>query len=183
MATAAKSVALDEGDGKAAPPKKKSKLLIIIAAAVIVLGGGGAAAFFMMKGKSDPAAEGGEHKAEAAPPKGPAIYVGLEPPFVVNFEGTDNVRFLQIAVQVMTRDPHVAEVVKQNDPVIRNDLLLLFGSQKSVEIASVEGTGEAAPGSARSRAQGRGGGSRHGQEGQGRARQARSRSRLFHPAS
>lgn len=139
MATAAKSVALDEGDGKAAPPKKKSKLLIIIAAAVIVLGGGGAAAFFMMKGKSDPAAEGGEHKAEAAPPKGPAIYVGLEPPFVVNFEGTDNVRFLQIAVQVMTRDPHVAEVVKQNDPVIRNDLLLLFGSQKSVEIASVEG--------------------------------------------
>jgi flagellar FliL protein len=122
-------------DARAAP-KKSKKMLFIITAAVVLLGGG-AGAFFFMKG-GDKAKEG-EHKEAKVEPRGPAIYVGLEPPFVVNFEATENVRFLQIAVQVMTRDAHIAEVIKNNDPVIRNDLLLLFGSQKSADVASLEG--------------------------------------------
>jgi flagellar protein FliL len=56
--------------------------------------------------------------------------VALDPPFVVNFDGDQVARFLQITVQVMTRDPATVEVLKGNDPVVRNDLLMLFGNQK-----------------------------------------------------
>jgi flagellar FliL protein len=65
--------------------------------------------------------------------------VALDPPFVVNFEAEQLVRFLQVTVQVMSRDPETVEVIKANDPVVRNDLLLLLGNQKYQTISSREG--------------------------------------------
>jgi flagellar FliL protein len=116
-----------------AAPKSKRKLLIIAAAAVVVAGGGGA--FFLMKGGDEkPAAP---KKAEAH--KAPAQYIALEPPFVVNFDAGASARFLQVAVQLMTRDLEMAEFIKTHDPVIRNDLLLLLGSQKVEDISTREG--------------------------------------------
>ena len=122
-------------DKAEAKPKGKGKLLIIIAAAVVLLGGG-AGAFFFMKGgdKKEPAAEA---KKEAV--KLPSLYVPLDPPFVVNFDAGQGARFLQITVQLMTRKPELVEFVKAHDPVIRNDLLLLFGNQKVEDVASREG--------------------------------------------
>src|SRR2546423_6495915 len=69
----------------------------------------------------------------------PPLNVARVPPFVVNFEGEQVVRFLQITVQVMTRDPATVEILKANDPVVRNDLLLLFGNQKYEVVASRAG--------------------------------------------
>jgi flagellar protein FliL len=116
---------------------KRKKLIIIAAAALVVLGGGGAGAWFFLKG-GDPASAEAEHKEDSAP-KAPPQYVALDPPFVVNFQGQSNVRFLQISVQLMTRDLHTVEELKSNDPAIRNDLLLLFGNQKHESIATLEG--------------------------------------------
>ena len=48
-------------------------------------------------------------------------------------------RFLQVTVELMTRDPHTAEVIKQNNPMIRNDLIMLFGSQQYESISTREG--------------------------------------------
>lgn len=131
----------------AAAPPRSNKMLIIIIAVVVLLAGGGAGAFFALGHKSDEAsAEAGEEgakgkgkKGEEAKPKGPAIYVKLDPPFVVNFEARGVMRFLQVTVEVMTRDSHVADVIKANDPMIRNDLLLLFGNQQSSDITTLEG--------------------------------------------
>jgi flagellar FliL protein len=114
-------------------PKKKSKLPLILVA-VVLAGAAGGGWFFMSKGKG----EGEAATAREAPPA-PAIYVSFEPPFVVNFESGGLVRFLQVAIQVMTRDPHVAEELKLHDPVIRNDLLLLLGNQKYETISTREG--------------------------------------------
>lgn len=118
------------------PAPGKKKLLLIIIAAVILLGGG-AGAFFMLGGKS-----GGEGAAAAVERKLPAQFVALDPPFVVNFEAGASARFLQIAVQLMTRDPATVAFLKVHDPVIRNDLLLLFGN-KSVEQVSTQEAKEA----------------------------------------
>jgi flagellar protein FliL len=119
------------------PPRKSSKLLIIIIAAVLVLGGGGAAAYFAFAGGEK------DTKADATKPqehpKGPAIFVALDPPFVVNFEAEQLVRFLQVTVQVMSRDPITVDLIKQNDPIVRNDLLLLLGNQDYNTISSREG--------------------------------------------
>ena len=127
------------GQDGAAPPKKKGKLgLILIAAAVLVLGGGGAAAYFLLGGHKDPKAVAAA-KAKEAAEKTPALYVALDPPFVVNFEAEQLVRFLQVTVQVMSRDPATVELIKTNDPVVRNDLLLLLGNQSYQTISSREG--------------------------------------------
>jgi flagellar FliL protein len=114
----------------------KKKLIIIAAAALVVLGGGGAGAWLFLKGG---ASKDGEHAAEKAEPKAPPQYLALEPPFVVNFESASTVRFLQISVQVLTRDLPTVQELKTNDPAIRNDLLLLFGNQKSETVATREG--------------------------------------------
>ena len=122
-------------DGAAAPPKNK-KWLIIAIAALVVLGGGGAGAWFLM-GQGD--AHGKKQEAKAKEPLSPPLYVALDPAFVVNFEGEQLVRFLQITVQVMTRDPATVELLKANDPVVRNDLLMLFANQKYEVVAARAG--------------------------------------------
>lgn len=121
-------------DADAAPPKSK-KWLIMALAAVVVLAGGGAAAWFLMD-HGDAHGKKAQAKAE---PLAPPLYVALDPPFVVNFEGEQLVRFLQITVQVMTRDPQSVELLKANDPVVRNDLLLLFANQKYDVVATRAG--------------------------------------------
>ncbi len=121
-----------------APPPKKSKLPLIIVAAVVACAAiGGGAYFFMSGSKHEETAkkEGGKEKEV----KAAAIYVKFDPPFVVNFEAKGVMRFLQITLEVMTRDPSVAEKIKENDPIIRNDLLLLFGSQTYESISTREG--------------------------------------------
>ncbi len=121
---------LVEGEeGEEAPPKSK-KLLFIILAVVLLAGGGGA--WFFLKG-------GSKADAKTEAPVLPPIYVNLDPPFVVNFEAESMVRFLQVTVSVMTRDAHTEEVLKKNDPRIRNDLLLLLGNQQYETIATREG--------------------------------------------
>jgi flagellar protein FliL len=119
-----------EGEGESAPPKSKRMLFIILAAVLLV--GGGGAYYFLMGGK------GGTAKAEAAPLL-PPIYVNLDPPFVVNFEADSVVRFLQVTVSVMTRDPTTGDIIKKNDPRIRNDLLLLLSNQHYKDISTREG--------------------------------------------
>jgi flagellar FliL protein len=125
-------------DEEAKPAKKSKKgLLIIILSAVLVLGGGAGAYFGFMR-KGDDKAEGKQAKAEAVV-KLPAEYVEMDPPFVVNFEPGASARFLQITVQLMTREPEMVEFLKRNSPRIRNDLLLLFGNKHVEEVASQEG--------------------------------------------
>jgi flagellar protein FliL len=113
-------------------PKKSRKLLFIILA-VVLLGGGGGGAFFFLKG--------GAHKeaVKAEAPILPPIYIAIDPPFVVNFEAEAAVRFLQVTISVMTRDVHVQELLKNNDPRIRNDLLMLLGNQKYDSISTRAG--------------------------------------------
>jgi len=161
---AAPEAAAKEGEKAAAAPAKggKSKLLIIIAAAVLVLGaGGGGAWFFMHKNAADEEAtadSGEEHEADAkdtkkakgkkdkkgkaAEPKLPALYVKYEPPFVVNFDAKGVMRFLQVSMEAMTRDAHTEELIKQNEPKIRNNMLLLLGSQTYDAISTMEGKEE-----------------------------------------
>jgi len=122
--------------------RKIPRLIVSIIAAVVVLAaGGGAAWWFLGRGEAKPAKAVAAAAAKPSPatPAGPPLYVALDPPFVTNFEAEQMVRFLQVTVQVMTRDPATVEALKANDPVIRNDLLLLLGNQKYADISAREG--------------------------------------------
>lgn len=122
----------------AAKPKSRRKLLLIIVggvALVLIAAGVGAAWWLTASHKS---AAPAETKA-APPPAGPPLFLALDPPFVVNFDSQQSVRFLQITVQLMSRDAATIEMLKTNDPIVRNDLLLLFGSQKYAQLSTREG--------------------------------------------
>jgi flagellar FliL protein len=111
--------------------KSRSKKGLVIGALAVLLLGGGAAWYL---GRD--AASTAEPKAA---PRAPAQYVALDPPFVVNFDSGNAARFLQVTVQLMTRDLLMVDFLKAHDPVIRNDLLLLLGNQNAAEVATREG--------------------------------------------
>ncbi|MBL8266948.1 flagellar basal body-associated protein FliL [Steroidobacter sp.] len=127
-------------DEAPAAPAGKSKMLIIILCSVLAAGAAGGGVYFMTAKKSG----GDEHKAEEAHEapaavKTPAIYSKFDPPFVVNFQNKGMTRFLQVSIEVMTRDPATAEMIKQHDPKLRNDLLMLLGGQTFETLSSREG--------------------------------------------
>ena len=156
-------VEVEEGNEK--PKKKKPWLMIgvIVMASIFVLSGAiGGTVYFMSRGahkapsasakakdakaeeadaedKTDAADAGSEEKSGKP---APANYVSLEPLFVVNFEGNSAARFLQISVEVMSRKLEYAEHIKKHMPVIRNNLVLLFGSQTYDKVNTLKGKEE-----------------------------------------
>ncbi len=108
-----------------------------------VLSGGGA------KGTDTAAADGdGEYDDEGDHGDGeeegdgeilPAIYLPIDPAFVVNFASQGKARFLQVTVEVMTRDPLMSDQINLHMPVIRNNLMLLFSSQSYDGVSTLEG--------------------------------------------
>ena len=62
-------------------------------------------------------------------PKGPPLYLPLDPPLVASLEDKGAIRFLQVTVEIMSRDEHVITALKNHMPVIRNNLLMLLGGQ------------------------------------------------------
>jgi flagellar FliL protein len=128
---------LEAADAQSAAPTPRSLPWLWISIAAVVLLGGGVTAWLVLgHDQAKPDAASAQH---AAAVHGPALYVALDPPFVTNFEAEQLVRFLQVTVQVMTHDPATVELVKANDPIIRNDLLLLFSNQKYADIATRAG--------------------------------------------
>lgn len=66
----------------------------------------------------------------------PALYQKLDPTFVVNFQAEEALRFLQVTVELMTRDEKIIAAVEQHMPIIRNNLIILFSSQDFTTIST-----------------------------------------------
>lgn len=123
------------GGAVAAAGKRRIPWLIIgIAAGLLVVGLGAALMLTHAFGKA-----AGHSQAADKKPVGPPLYLALDPPFVVNFQADQIVRFLQVSVEVMSRDQKTLDLLKDNDPVVRNDLLILFGNQKYATLATPAG--------------------------------------------
>lgn len=125
-------------DAKDKPKAGSKKTLVLIAAAVLVVAGagGGGAWFFIRKNQAEQA---------KAPPKtaavpAPAQYFAMDPPFVVNLNGpVDGPRYLQVEIQLMTRNPEEMKSITENAPAVRAHLLMLLSGVQSTEIADVAG--------------------------------------------
>jgi len=138
---------LDVDGGVAQKPKSRSKLLIIISVVVLLLGIS-ATATILLTGvlSGDPEDTVGEQTdgdnktaKKQRKAKGPLNYVPMDPPFVVNFNADTDVRFLQITVEVGTRNPEAVDLVKEHRPAIRNSLVMLFGNQDPDTLNTREG--------------------------------------------
>lgn len=120
-----------------APPRKKSKLLLIVVAAVVVVGGS-VGAWLALK-PTPPAADAGKATEAHAAPKAAPIYYKFDPAFVVNFGQEGSTRYLQVTLEAMSRDAAVVEEIKNNEPAIRNDLVLLYSAQQYDTLVSAAG--------------------------------------------
>ncbi|MGE0809755.1 MAG: flagellar basal body-associated protein FliL [Immundisolibacter sp.] len=119
-------------------PKKggKKPWLMIGGGALALIAATIGGTVYLLGGKAEPA-DAKHAKAEkvVAPP----VYTPLEPPFVVNFEDDGTIRFLQVSVEVSSRDPKVAEAIKLHMPAIRDQLIMLFSDVDYATLSSREG--------------------------------------------
>jgi len=121
-----------------APKRSRGPLLITLAVALIAAAGAaGGMWYFTQRGHGDDAQA--PATASKAPPA-PAQYYGLEPPFVVNLNGpADGARYLQVEVQLVTRDAAALESIKTHAPALRARLLMLFSQVAPQDIADRAG--------------------------------------------
>jgi flagellar FliL protein len=136
---------LDTDSGK--PVSGSRSRLIIIIVAVLLLLCVSAAATLLLTGMigaddeapADAASGSAQTPASEMKVKSPLNYIPLDPPFVVNFSGTAEVRFLQVSVEVGTRDATIVERIKEQRPAIRNALVFLLSNQDPQTLISREG--------------------------------------------
>jgi flagellar FliL protein len=130
----------DELDLDVAKKAGKGKLIMIIGGALLLVGIAVAATLFFTG-----ALGGGDSKddeAEDAKPKieaKKAIYMKLSPAFVVNFEDSSTVSYMQLEIQAMAREQDALDLISEHMPVIRNNILLLLSTQKYEEISTAAG--------------------------------------------
>lgn len=113
---------------------KKSRLILWISLALVLIAAGGGGLWFWLAADSS-----AQDEAEAAPAPLPLQFFSLDPPFVANFEGNQEYRFLQVTVRLATRDTQLITLLRDNEPILRNDLLMLFSNQRASELSSLEG--------------------------------------------
>jgi len=133
-----------DGEDKDLSEGKKGgglKLVVVAVVSATLVAVGGTFAVLHFTGALGGAKEeqAAEQQEEAAAEAQPPTYIALDPPFVVNFDNPTVARFLQVKVQVMTRDPEVVKAIEEHMPAIRNSLVMLFSGQKYEEVATREG--------------------------------------------
>ena len=111
-------------------PRKRKTGRFVLAAVLALAAVGGGLAWYMLARQQDP--------VESLPPK--ADYLALSPAFVVNLEeSSGGPRYLQIEVQLVTRDPAATAQLQHHAPALRARLLMLFAQQTRDALSSREG--------------------------------------------
>lgn len=141
------STAFDDTDRPAPPPAANAGgrpwlligVVVLLSVALAVTGtllfvGGKADA----KHPADVAGDDSQPKPGADAIKTP-LYLEVAPPFVVNLNETGAVHFLQVEVSLMAYDQSTLDKVREQLPLIRHHLVLLFGDQTFADIRSQEG--------------------------------------------
>nr|WP_246211909.1 flagellar basal body-associated protein FliL [Pseudomonas spelaei] len=86
-----------------------------------------------------PMAAQAEEAKEGEAPK--VSYLSLTPPFVGNYglDGSAKLRVYKADVALRVTGPEAAKAVKDNEPLIRNQLVALFTQQTAEAMSSVDG--------------------------------------------
>lgn len=113
---------------------KSSKKLIIIVVVIALLSvlGTGAGVYFFMSHKL------GGHSEVEVKKKEKALYVDVDPAFTVAMQSPAGIRYLQISISMVTRDPEAIDLLKLHAPLIRNNLNMLFSNQDLTQLVSIE---------------------------------------------
>lgn len=139
-----------ENEEAPAAGKSKSKLFILLGVGGLLFVGLTATTLLLVLGGDEPSTPEAEVASEAtqddkeeadgaATALGSPQFFPIRPAIVVNIPSKGRIRFLQIQVDIMSRDDDVIEDLEAYAPLIKNELISLFSSQNYAEMVTVEG--------------------------------------------
>jgi flagellar protein FliL len=128
----------DVGEEKKSGNGKKILLLALLGLLVVGASVGGTVVAIKMLAPAAPS-ESASAEPEQEPLPDPAIYFSMNPPVIVNFSVKGRQRFLQVEIDIMTRDGDVVSAIELHKPMIMNSLVLLIGGQDYFELLTAEG--------------------------------------------
>ncbi len=85
--------------------------------------------------KAEKVAEKPKHGGDGAKPQ----FYKLRPVMVVNIPSAEKTRYLQVDVELMARSASGLENIESYAPIIRNDLIILFSTQRYEDLLTLEG--------------------------------------------
>jgi len=132
----------EENESPAVAERGGMSRLLIVGLLVGIISAAAAAGgvYFIVSSQGNASAEDAEAAEEdAGKPSGPPIYYEIDPPFVVNLNGSNRIRFLQASVELMSREEEVIAAVEKHMPLLRNNLLMILSSASLEEISTREG--------------------------------------------
>lgn len=125
-----------------AAPKRRALWVIGLIVGLLLIGG--VVAYAVMPGHPSASAHATSRAttAKAAATRTSikdAVYLPLDPPFVVNVKDGDSLRYLQVGITLMAHDAAALDAAKAADPVIRDALLSLFSGADYASIVEPAG--------------------------------------------
>ena len=117
--------------------KGGSKTIIMVVVGILLLNGIGAGAWLFLSDGDDKKESGANPQAEVV--LGPPKYLTLVPEFIVNFGPGSKVRYLQVDLQISTRQEASLDVISIYRPVIRNDVLVMLSSVSFDDLKTRDG--------------------------------------------
>jgi flagellar FliL protein len=123
----------------ASAPQSGGGRKLLIGGAIVALLAAGIATAVVLTNKQ-PSDGDGNTGVAAASTSQPALYLSLHPPLVVNLtDAFGAAHFMQVTLEVMARKQDVINAAGDHAPVIRNSLILLYGSEKYEDVVTREG--------------------------------------------
>ncbi|MEY3807097.1 MAG: hypothetical protein RI893_73 [Pseudomonadota bacterium] len=113
-------------------------MIIIVISTVVILLVLGVGAFFFMKGRSPEGEKIEQPVHESATPT-EKLYFDMSKPVIVDFPKGSVVKHGRISVSMLIEDAEITGVLKKNEPMILNNLLMLIGAQDSAVLNTGEG--------------------------------------------
>jgi len=131
---------VENESGESARSKLKKMILIAGGGILVASLSIGGTLFFLTRGDDSMAedAEMSEESAEEAP-QGPAMYLAMQPAFIVNYTVGARTRFLQLELSLMTREGEAIDAANAHMPLIRDRLLEVLAQQDYQSLQSAEG--------------------------------------------
>lgn len=117
--------------------KGGNKTLILVVVGILLLNGIGVGAWLFLSGGDDSDNSSSGDKKEVV--LGPIKYLTMVPEFVVNFGPGSKVRYLQVDLQIASRDEESINAVNTYRPVIRNDILVLLSGAQFEDLKNRSG--------------------------------------------
>ncbi|MDO7673406.1 MAG: flagellar basal body-associated FliL family protein [Reinekea forsetii] len=133
-------IPVPEGEAKGGGKLKLILMIVFGVLLIAILSVGGT--WFLLKDKmsaAEPLATAANGMAIPAQMPIAALYHAMQPAFVINYTQNGKMRFLQVELSVLTRDPAVIALLALHNPLIRNNLLDVFSRQDVAQVGSAAG--------------------------------------------